>query len=197
LTSPTSTPVVKTVTVVITATPGTPTATPTPSAPTPTPGGPTPTPGGPTAAPGSANVTPAALPSATASTSQGVVTPLPQATPVPTVVGVQLGLVSYPAHEVASLQAAVDRGDPHYAFYLNPVEVVQYDLPAFGFTKGFQITSPGASPTPTPYTSTDGRPAVKVVVSYQGQTYTAITGQPATRGAKGIWLILSILQGAQ
>jgi hypothetical protein len=184
--SPTPTPIVKRV--VITPTPG-------PSTATATPGG-----SGPTATPGGAGPTPtsnaAIQPSATsAPNGQGVVTPLPGTTPIPTVSGLWLGLIAHPQHEVASIQAAADRGDPHYQFYLNPVQAAQTNLPHYGFTQGFQVVSPAAQPTPTPYTSQDGRPVVKIVISYQGKTYTAVVGQPATRGPKGIWLILSIVPG--
>lgn len=176
-TSPTSTPIVKTV--VVTPTPGSPTPTSTPGA-----AGPTPT--------SNAAIQPSATP---APNGQGVVTPLPQSTPFPTVSGLWLGLIAHPQHEVTAIQAAADRADPNYQYYLNPVQAAQKNLPHYGFTQGFQIVSPAASPTPTPYTSQDGRPVVKLVITYQGKTYTVVVGQPATRGPKGIWLILSIVPG--
>lgn len=140
---------------------------------------------------------PAILPSATPSTNQGVVTPLPHTTPVSTIVGLQLDMFTYPANFVTSTQAAADRGDARYSFYLDPRKVVQLDLPHFGFTQGFSIVSPAPAPTPTPATSADGRPVIKFVVQYQSQVYTVFVTQPGTRGPKGIWLIVTALQGRQ
>lgn len=154
-----------------------------------------------TATPASSTAAPAGnaaiFPSATPSNGQGVVTPLPHSTPISTVTGLQLDMIATAQHVVTHIQSQADAGAAAYQFYLNPVSVVQNDLPAYGFTKGFQITSPAASPSPTPYTSPDGRPVVKVDIRYQGTTYTVFVGQPSTRGAKGIWLILSILPGTQ
>lgn len=179
LSSPTATPVVKTV--VVTNTPGTPTA---------TPGGPTSTPGG-----AGAGFPAGAEPTATSSTSAGIVTPLPNATPVPTVAGLQLGMITRPQSYVTATQAKVNSGTPGYAFYRDPRTVVQYNLPHFGFTQGFTIVAPNPSPTPTPLAGPSGHPEVKFVVEYRGKVYTVYVVQPGTSGPKGIWAIVTILPG--
>lgn len=138
-----------------------------------------------------------ALPSATPSTSQGVVTALPGSTPVPTVAGLQLDMITRPQHDVAAIQTAVDKGTAGYRFYLDPRLVLQYDLPHYGFTKGFEIVAPAPAPTPTPYSGPGKRPTVKFVVSYQGHVYTVFVTQTGIHGPKGIWLIVTILAGRQ
>jgi hypothetical protein len=140
---------------------------------------------------------PAVLPSATAATGVGVVTPLPSTTPPPTVAGLQLGMIARPQHAVTSIQQQVDSGNHQYAFYLDPRAVVQNNLPAYGFTQGFQIVSPAPSPTPTPAKGLDGRALVKFVVEYQSKTYNVAVAQPGQQGPKGIWSIVTILPGSQ
>lgn len=175
LNSPTATPVVKTVVV------------------TSTPGGATSTPGTPGTATAANN--PAIPPSATPASGVGVVTPLPSTTPVPTVPGLQLGEIARKQVTVTEIQSAADKGNSHYRYYLDPRQVVQNNLPAYGFTQGFQIVSPAPSPTPTPYKGSDGRLLVKFEVEYLNHVYTVFTAQPATQGPKGIWVIVTILPG--
>jgi len=153
------------------------------------------TPGTPAATSSANNA--AVLPSATPANGVGVVTPLPNTTPPATVVGLQLGMIARPQHDVAALQQQVDSGNQQYAFYLDPRAVVQNNLPHYGFTQGFQIVSPAPSPTPTPGKGVDGRPLVKFVVEYQSHTYNVAVAQPGRQGPKGIWLIVSILPPQQ
>ncbi len=156
------------------------------SGPTATPGGPTPTP-----QPGGAPAT------ATPGTS-GVSTPLPGATPLPTVVGIHVGMVTRPASKVTQIQTGANNGDPNYVYYLDPTKVLNKNLPAEGFTQGFTVVKPTtANPTPTPYTGPDGRPLVKYYVRYQGKIFTVQVVQPGTTGPKGIWVIATIFQGQQ
>lgn len=169
LNSPTSTPVVRTVVVTSTPVAG-------------------------TAAPAG---NPAVLPSATSGSGSGVVRPLPGATPVSTVPDLQLGEITRPQHVVTAIQTAASRGSAPYAFYLDPRKVVQYDLPAYGFSKGFEIVSPAPSPAPTPQKSSDGRFLVKFLIDYQGHVYTVFVVQPGKQGHGGIWLIVTILPGRQ
>jgi hypothetical protein len=121
-------------------------------------------------------------------------TPLPGGTPIPTVVGLKLGMITHKAVDVAKIQSGADAGDPNFTFYLNPVTVVQKTLTNYGFTGGFTILSPAsAQPTPTPTAGADGRPLVLVKVSYQAKNYIVQVVQPGKHGPKGIWLIVSIL----
>jgi hypothetical protein len=155
--------------------------------------GPTATPGGPTPTPQPGGVPPTATPS-----TSGASTPLPGSTPLPTVVGLHIGMVTRPASRVATIQHGADTNDPNYTFYLNPTTVVNKTLPAEGFTQGFTVVRPTtANPTPTPYNGPDGRPLVKYYVRYQGKIYTVQVVQPGTRGPRGIWVIATIFQGQQ
>lgn len=145
-------------------------------------GGPTATPGGPTATPG----------------ANGGSTPLPGTTPLPTVPGVHIGMVTRPQSKVTQIQTAASNNDPNYTFYLDPTKTLNKTLPAEGFTQGFTVVKPtAANPTPTPYNGPDGRPLVKYYVRYQGQIFTVQVVQPRTRGPKGIWVIATIFQGQQ
>jgi hypothetical protein len=167
------------------------TATPAPGAvaangPTATPGGPTPTsqPGG--------------VPATATPGAKGGSTPLPGTTPLPTVPGIHIGMVTRPQSKVAQIQTAANNGDPNYTFYLDPTKTLNKTLPAEGFTQGFTVVKPTtANPTPTPFTGPDGRPLVKYYVRYQGQIFTVQVVQPGTRGPKGIWVIATIFQGQQ
>ncbi|HEX8917367.1 MAG TPA: hypothetical protein VF898_02600 [Chloroflexota bacterium] len=98
--------------------------------------------------------------------------------------------------KVQQTQSAASSGNPAYAYYLDPIAVVQHNLPNYGFTGPVKIVSPvQVTPSPTPYTGADGRPLVQVVVQYRGRPYTIQVAQPATRGPKGIWVIVTILPG--
>jgi hypothetical protein len=124
----------------------------------------------------------------------GKSTPLPGGTPPPTVPGLQTGMITHKQVDVQKIQSGANAGNPQDTYYLDPIQVVQKNLPHYGFTSGFQIISPAqATPPPTPYTGTDGRPEVDTMVSYQGRRYKVSLEQPATRGPKGIWLIVTIL----
>lgn len=139
-----------------------------------------------TATPGGTPGTPAAA---------GGSTPLPSATPVPTVPGLTLGEITTAAHIVTQAQSQANAGTGPMAYHVDPRKVVQTDLPHYGFTQPFQIVSPAqASPTPTPYTGADGRPLINFTVQYQGKRYKVTVAQPATRGPKGVWFIVTILQ---
>jgi hypothetical protein len=130
--------------------------------------------------------------------SAGGSTPLPGATPLPTVPGIHIGMVTRPQSHVTQIQTGATNGDPTYTFYLDPTKTLNKTLPAEGFTQGFTVVKPTtANPTPTPYTGPDGRPLVKYYVRYQSQIYTVQVVQPGTRGPKGIWVIATIFQGHQ
>lgn len=178
------------------------TATPTPQkivvTATPAPGavaanGPTATPGGPTVTPQPAGVPPTATPG-----TNGASTPLPGTTPLPTVAGLHIGMVTRPQSRVTQIQTGANNNDPNYTFYLDPTKTLNKTLPAEGFTQGFTVVKPTtANPTPTPYNGPDGRPLVKYYVRYQGQIFTVQVVQPGIRGPKGIWVIATIFQGQQ
>lgn len=175
--SPTSTPQAP-VTVVVTATPG--------------PGGtPAPTTQAPTTQAATSN-----CPVATPGVAGGASTPLPQATPVPTVAGLCLGMITRQQYKVQQAQTGADNKDPNFTYYLDPIQVVNRTLPTYGFKDPFQIVQPTrSSPSPTPFPGADGRPLVKAIVRYHNQLYTVQVAQPGVRGPKGIWLIVTILQG--
>lgn len=121
-------------------------------------------------------------------------TPLPSATPVPTVPGLTLGEIITAAHIVTQAQNQASAGTGPMAYHVDPRKVVQTDLPHYGFTQPFQIVSPAqATPTPTPYTGVDGRPIINFIVQYQGKRYKVSLAQPATRGPKGVWFIVTIV----
>ncbi|MBV9280333.1 MAG: hypothetical protein JOZ41_09665 [Chloroflexi bacterium] len=148
----------------------------------------------------SATATPTATAASAAPTpTAGGSTPLPSATPFATVAGLpnlKLGMITRPQSEVQRVQTAVNNKDPHYLYHLDPIKTVQTDLPTYGFSGGFQITSPPPSPSPTPFNeaSTGGlnRNAVNVMVSYQGHTFKVTAAQPGTQGPTGIWEIVTI-----
>jgi hypothetical protein len=121
-------------------------------------------------------------------------TPLPGASPVPTVPGLKLGMITHPQREVTQAQAAVDRNDPNYSWYLDPRSVVQHQLPSYGFTN-FTIVSPAPSPSPTTYQGSVNRPIIKYVVNQNNQEYTVAVTQPGKQGAKGVWFVVTILKG--
>jgi hypothetical protein len=173
-----------------------PTATPTP-APTATPlPSPTTTPTPVPVGPGTPSPTPIVGGAATATPSggSGESTPLPGATPFPTVPGVRVGEVTRTQAQVNSIQAGANRKDPKYTYYLNPVLVVQKNLPFYGFTQPFQVVSPPVTPTPTPYVGELNRHVVKTVVSYQNRRFEVYVAQPGKQGPTGIWVIITIKQ---
>jgi len=168
---PTATPLVITATpgptsvttVVVTATPGAATATANPTV-----GGKTPTSGG------------------HGTRVKGGVTPLPGVaiTPVP---GLVLGMITHPVAVVHTVQAGATAGSKKYAFYLHPLQVVKRDLPAYGFRPPIDVISP-----PRPYPASIPRRDRQAVVLYQKHPYFVFLAQPATQGAKGIWMIVTI-----
>src|SRR5579871_6021246 len=80
-----------------------------------------------------------AIPATATPGPNGASTPLPHATPVPTVVGLTLGMITHPQHDVATIQQNTDAGNSSYTYYLDPRAVVQNTLPHYGFTRGFEI----------------------------------------------------------
>jgi hypothetical protein len=124
-------------------------------------------------------------------------TPLPGASPVPSVTGLKLGMITRPISVVNNDQAQADKGNPAYTYYLDPRQVVLKNLPTYGFTGGFTITNPAApSPSPTPHIGADKRNVIRFLVSYGGQTYTVAVAQPGRQGPKGVWVIVTILKGS-
>jgi hypothetical protein len=124
-------------------------------------------------------------------------TALPGGTPVPTVTGLKLGMITRPMSVVNNDQAQASKGNSAYTYYLDPRQVVMKNLPAYGFTGGFTITSPASpSPSPTPHVGADHRNVIRFLVSYQGHTYTVAAAQPGVQGQKGIWVIVTILKGS-
>lgn len=121
-------------------------------------------------------------------------TPLPGATPVPTHVGLVLGMITHPQHDVTAAQAGANRHDPAYTFRLDPRKVVQLTLANEGFA-AFQIVSPAPAPTPTPHLGVDKRPVIWFLISYQGQQYSVAVAQPAKHGPSGVWFIVTVLKG--
>jgi hypothetical protein len=149
-----------------------------------------------TATPGSPGATVVVTATVTSSTGGGS-TPLPGATPVPTVNGLKLGMITRPISVVNNDQAQANKGNPAFTYYLDPRQVVMKNLPTYGFTAGFTITNPASpSPSPTPHIGTDKRNVIRFLVSYQGQTYTVAVAQPGVQGQKGIWVVVTILRGS-
>lgn len=153
------------------------TATPAPGS-TPISGPETPVPGG-------------AVPLTATPGGSGISTPVPGGTPPPRVAGLQLGMITYRSSFVATIQHQADAGNAAYRYYLDPIQVAEKTLPHYGFTAGFIVVSPAVA-SPTPYVGQDRRPTVKVVVLYRSRHYDVFLKQPAVRGTKGIWLIVTI-----
>jgi hypothetical protein len=148
---------------------------------------------------GSAKVTVVVTATGTTGTpgSGGGSTPLPGSTPVPTVSGLKLGMITRPMSVVNNDQAQANKGNPGYTYYLDPRQVVMKNLPTYGFTGGFTITNPASpSPSPTPHIGADKRNVIRFLVSYRGQTYTVAVAQPVVQGPKGVWVIVTILKGS-
>src|SRR5579884_3104176 len=121
-------------------------------------------------------------------------TPKPGPTATTVASTVKTGNIAHPHSSLVALQGQVNSGDPAVQYYLNPVEVVQHNLPQYGFKAGrYTIQSPPVTPTPTPYTGQfNSRPLVKVVVAYVGQKFDVFVTQPIQRGPKGIWVVITI-----
>jgi hypothetical protein len=119
----------------------------------------------------------------------GKVTPVPGATPVKPAPGLVLGMIVHPVATVQTAQSQANAGNKAYLFYLHPTSVIQKTLPQYGFRPPIKIASPAR-----PVKSYSGRPVQKADVSYQGQLYEVYVAQPATRGPKGVWFIVTILR---
>lgn len=98
------------------------------------------------------------------------------------------GMITRPAHVIATEQKLVNSGKAKYAFYTDPNKVVMKELPLYGFTPPFKIIR-SAKPVP----SASGRPLDFVLVSWQGGTWQIQVAQPGTRGKKGVWAVVGIL----
>jgi hypothetical protein len=88
---------------------------------------------------------------------------------------VRLGPVRHTAMEINRIQEAVRRGDPAYAYYVNPVQVVVRQLPHFGFHGRLEL-----------------RPELNVRVVEGTVNYDVELSQPARKGSAGIWLVSAI-----
>lgn len=123
-------------------------------------------------------------------------TPTPKPTPHTTATPVALlhtGKVTYLPGQLQLIQQRASANNPAYTYYLNPVQVLQHDLPKNGFSTGtITVISPAPQPTPTPYTNSQGFPEVQYVVQYQGKRYQITLDQPQQTGPKGIWVIMQI-----
>jgi hypothetical protein len=140
--------------------------------------------------------TPAPGPTGTPAPNGATPTPTPvSGTPTtPTAGGVKTGEITHPQAQIQAIQQGANRGQPQYTFYLNPVKVVQHNLPAYGFSPPITLVSPSSAtaPTPTPTTNSQGLPQVFVVVKYQSKNYTIYLDQPVQKGPKGVWVIITI-----
>lgn len=116
--------------------------------------------------------------------------PKPRPTPTPTV---RTGSISYPSSQLDTIQRGATQHNASYAYYLNPFQVVQHDLPRFGITTVNIVSpQPPPRPTPTPYTGDSGLPEVQMTVQYQGKRYLVVLDQPRQQGPQGIWVIVRI-----
>jgi hypothetical protein len=132
--------------------------------------------------------------SSTSSASPGPSgTQQPGAASSPSPSGLVTGHISHTQTQIRLIQQRANQGNPAYLFYLDPVQVVQHNLSAYGYQTGqVSVLSPAASPTATPYTSQQGLPQVRVTVRYQGKAYAVYLTQPVQQGPKGIWVIITI-----
>jgi hypothetical protein len=131
----------------------------------------------------------------TAGTGSGTgSTPLPGATPVPTVPGLILGMITHTQSAVSQAQSAANSNASGASWRLDPRQVVLHSLPTYGF-HSFSIVSPAPSPSPTPKVGSDKRYLVRFLVDYRGKQYTVAVAQPAKQGAGGVWFIVTILPG--
>ena len=103
--------------------------------------------------------------------------------------------VTYPLDQIRGIQDAVDRRDPGYLYYLDPVAVTKRDLPRHGFNDGpigVLMPPPGPRPTMTPHANEHNIPEVDTIVRYAGRQYWIVLDQLVREGAGGIWLIITI-----
>jgi hypothetical protein len=116
----------------------------------------------------------------------------PQPGPTATPGGIKTGAITHPAAQILDIQRKANQKNPAYLFYLDPFQVVQNNLPAYGFGTGFKAVSPPPQPTPTPYTNPQGKPEEQITVQYQSKRYLIILDQPVQKGPSGIWVITTI-----
>lgn len=104
------------------------------------------------------------------------------------------GGITYSLARLRWIQRAVDRGEPRYRYYLDPVKVTRRDLPKYGYTgRPIVVVSPSPpEPAPTAHHGEDGLPETDVVVRYRGREYWVVLNQFVRRGPRGIWSIITI-----
>ena len=104
------------------------------------------------------------------------------------------GGVSYGVSWLHWLQGQVDRGNPRYRFYLDPVQVTLRGLPHLGYTGApIQLVAPSRPrPAPTAHHGEDGLPETDVVVRWKGRQYWVVLNQFVRSGPSGIWSIITI-----
>jgi hypothetical protein len=105
---------------------------------------------------------------------------------------VRTGAISHPQAQILNIQRRANQKNPSYTFYLQPFQVVQHNLTAYGFKSGYTIVSPTPEPTATPYTNPQGLPETQITVQYSGKRYLVILEQPVQKGPSGIWVITTI-----
>ncbi|MGH2442271.1 MAG: hypothetical protein ACRDFX_03785, partial [Chloroflexota bacterium] len=120
----------------------------------------------------------------------------PTGTPVPAPTstdGVRTGQISHTQALINMTQQKANQLNHAFTYYVNPGQVVQHNLPGYGFTSGqFTIKSPPVSPTPTAYPNKLQLPQIEFIVAYRSVNYGVFLDQPVQQGPKGIWVIITI-----
>jgi hypothetical protein len=104
------------------------------------------------------------------------------------------GGVTYSIAWLRWLQGQVDKGNPRYRFYLDPVQVTLRGLPHNGYRGApiYLVAPPRPRPAPTAHHGEDGLPETDVVVRWRGRQYWVVLNQFVRAGPRGIWSIITI-----
>lgn len=118
----------------------------------------------------------------------------PHAAPSRTAAQPRTGGVSYSMAWLRWLQRQVDRDNPRYRFYLDPVQVTLRGLPHLGYSGApIRLVAPARPrPAPTAHRGEDGLPETDVIVRWRGRRYWVVLNQFVRAGPSGIWSIITI-----
>lgn len=85
----------------------------------------------------------------------------------------RLGLIPHSAAAIASLQKQVAAGNKAVLYNTNPIQVLEANLPKYGFVKRYRIAQP-----------------IKVVITSGGRLYDVYLEQLVKRAPDGAWFIV-------
>lgn len=82
-------------------------------------------------------------------------------------------MITHTAAEVSAIQKQVRAGNARYLWYTNPIQVLEANLPRYGFVGRYRIPQP-----------------IKIVVSGSGRLYDIYLEQLVKRAPDGAWFIV-------